>query len=92
MLLFHVLAPEELSFPFDRFSQFECFEQSGYRLDLDPPSIRKRYLERMQTYLDDLQQTCARLSCDYVLLTTEHNLGDTLAFYLNRRAAQNKKR
>ncbi len=92
VLIFHVLAPEELSFPFDRFSQFECFEQVDFRVDLDPPTIRKQYLQRMQNYLEDLQQSCTRLGCDYVQFTTDRDLGDTLAYYLSRRAAQIKQR
>ncbi|QDT50733.1 VWA domain containing CoxE-like protein [Symmachiella dynata] len=91
VLIFHVLAPEERTFPFDRFSQFECFEEDGLRIDLDPPSVRKAYLERMRVYLEDLQESCARLACDYVPLSTADNLGDTLAYYLNRRAARIKK-
>ncbi len=91
VLIFHVLAPEERTFPFDRFSQFECFEEDGLRIDLDPPSIRRRYLERMQAYLDDLQKSCLQLSCEYVPLTTDADLGDTLAYYLSRRAARAKK-
>lgn len=91
VLIFQVLAPEELTFPFDRFSQFECFEQEGVRLDLDPPTIRKRYLERMRVFLSDLQQSCTQLGCDYVTMSTESHLGETLAYYLSRRAARAKK-
>ena len=60
VLVFHVLAPEERTFSFNRWSRFECLETAGLHLDLDPSSIRQRYLERLQTFLDDLQRECLR--------------------------------
>ena len=90
VLLFHVMAPEELEFPFDRWSRFECLEVDGRRLDVDPTAIRKGYLRRVGEFLDSLQQGCNRIECDYVPITTDKPLGDTLAFYLARRAARMK--
>ncbi len=90
ILLFHTLAPEELSFSFSRWSRFECLETAGRALDLDPVSIRGRYLEQMKKFLDRLRSGCGEIGCDYVPLTTDRPLGDTLAYYLARRAARMK--
>ena len=90
VLLFHFMAPEELSFPFNRWSRFECLEVDGRRIDVDPVSIRKGYLRRLGEFLDALRQGCNRIECDYVPITTDKPLGDTLAFYLARRAARMK--
>ncbi len=86
VLVFHVLAPEERTFSFDRWSRFECLETAGLHIDLDPSSIRKGYLERLQKFLDDLKRECLGVRCDLVPLSTEQHLGDALAHYLKRRA------
>ena len=86
VLVFQVLAPEETTFSFDRWSRFECLETAGLHIDLDPSSIRKGYLERLQRYLDDLKRECLGARCDLVPLSTERHLGEALAHYLRRRA------
>ena len=87
VLLFHVLAPEELSFSFNQWTQFESLEDEGQRLDLDPLTIRREYLSRLRTFLERIRQVCGEASCDYVPFTTGMSLGETLANYLRRRAA-----
>ncbi len=90
ILLFHTMAPEELSFSFSRWSRFECLETVTRRLDLDPALIRKQYLTRVRAFLERLRRGCGEAECDYVPLTTDRPLGDTLAYYLGRRAARMK--
>jgi uncharacterized protein (DUF58 family) len=89
VLLFHVLAPEELTFSFDRWSRFECLEKAGLHIDLDPSSVRSRYLERLKKFLDELKRECLRVRCDLVPLSTDQHLGDALAHYLRRRTRSN---
>ncbi|MBI4579503.1 MAG: DUF58 domain-containing protein, partial [Planctomycetes bacterium] len=57
LLLLHVMAPEELSFAFDRWSRFKCLE-SGTTLDLDPAAIRRKYLGRVRAFLEQLRKGC----------------------------------
>lgn len=89
-LLFHIMAPEELSFDIGRWSQFEDLENPSERIELDPAAIRKAYLERVREFLDQLQRGCGEVRCDYIPLTTDQPLADTLAYYLARRAARMK--
>jgi uncharacterized protein (DUF58 family) len=91
VLLFHIMAPEELSFSFKRWTHFVCLE-GGPRIDLDPPTIRKRYLERVEAFLDRLGRGCGEIECEYVPLTTERPIGEALSHYLGRRAARMKVR
>ena len=91
-LLFHVMAPEELSFSFSKWTQFECLEVPGLRRNLDPALIRKRYLERVKAFLGQLKDGCAEVNCDYSPLSTDQPLGDSLAYYLGRRAMRMKTR
>jgi uncharacterized protein (DUF58 family) len=90
LMLLHIMAPEELSFHFTRWSRFESLETTGQRVELDPAGIRAAYLERVQIFLDRLQSGCGEIECDYMPLTTDQALGDTLAFYLARRTARMK--
>lgn len=87
-LVLQVLAPEEITFSFSRWSRFECLEKAGLRLDLDPAAVRAGYLERFGRFLGELASDCARLGCDYRQLPTNRPLGDALAEVLNRRAAR----
>ena len=90
-LVFHTMAPEELSFAFSRWSRFQCLEAKGLRIDLDPVAVRKRYLRRVRTFLDELKKTCVEFGCDYVPMAGDRPLGDVLAYYLRKRAARLKK-
>ena len=91
VLVFHVMAPEELSFRFNRWSRFECLEQAGMKLDLDPPAVRDLYLRNLNQFLTKVQTACTGMGADYVLLSTDRDLGDSLRFYLSRRAARSKR-
>jgi len=90
-MLLHVMAPEELSFSFTKWSRFECLEVPELRLDLDPGMIRKEYLERVRVFLDALKDGCAEVKCDYASLPTDGPLGDALAYYVSRRAMRLKR-
>ena len=88
VVVMHVLAPEELSFDFRRWSAFQSLEHSGQRLHLDPPAIRKQYLERLQTFVADLEEMVVGLGGDYVRLTTATDMADTLGWFLRNRMAR----
>ena len=88
--LFHLLAPEELCFSFDRWTRFECLEHQQRKIDLDPASVRGEYLARLKAFLDQVRHACGEARCDYVPLSTDQPLGEALADYLRRRAAVQK--
>jgi uncharacterized protein (DUF58 family) len=90
LMLFHVLAPEELAFSFRERSRFECLENSGRVIELDPVLVREEYLARLKTFLDRVRHVCGEAACDYFPLSTDRPLGEALADYLRRRAATQK--
>lgn len=90
VLVFHVMAPEELSFRFTRWSRFECLETKGLKRDLDPSAIRDLYLKNLNEFLDKVRGNCTQMGADYLLLSTAEDLGEALAYYLNRRNSRNK--
>ncbi len=87
VLVFQILAPEELDFPFKRESFFQDLELPR-RMQINPNSLRKQYLAEFRGFLDQLRATLTDLGADLVTLRTDQDLGETLAQYLRRRAAQ----
>ena len=87
VLVLQILAPEELTFPFRRESFFQDLELPR-RVQINPNTIRKHYLKEMQKFLDELHQMVVDLGVDLVTMRTDRDLGDALAGYLHKRAAQ----
>lgn len=90
VIVMHVLAPEEIHFDFRRWSTFQSLESAGQRMSLDPAAIRDGYLRKMRAFLERLQETVTGLGGDYVRLVTNHDLSDTLSWFLRQRAARVK--
>ncbi|MCA9092476.1 MAG: DUF58 domain-containing protein [Planctomycetaceae bacterium] len=90
VLVFQVMAPEELTFQFSQWSRFECLERKNDRIDLDPPAIRELYLQNLNQFLEQVEKDCTNIGADHLLFSTDENLGDALSYYLNRRASRMK--
>jgi uncharacterized protein (DUF58 family) len=88
-ILFHVMAPEELTFSFQRWTRFEDLELHGHHRNLDPAVVRKAYLDRVREFLRELKQGCAEARCHYAAMTTDQPVGASLRYYLRLRAARN---
>ena len=88
LLLFHIMAEEELKFPFKKFDHFRCLEVNGRRVDIDPATIRASYLERVQAHLKAIELSCGQMEADYVPVTTTTPVTETLfSYFSNRKAA-----
>jgi uncharacterized protein (DUF58 family) len=90
VLVFQILAPEEIQFDFRHWSSFQSLEDSGMRLNLDPASIRDEYLRRMRAFLDKLEEAITGIGGDYVRTTTGHELAETLTYFLRSRMAKGR--
>jgi uncharacterized protein (DUF58 family) len=84
VIVFHVLHPDEMDFPFHGMVKFDAMEEKMHLLTR-PQLIRPTYMRTLQKYLDEFQKGCERNRCDYVLMNTGKSLGATLAAYLSRR-------
>ena len=62
-------------------------EDDGQSIELEPFSIRKEYLARLQRFLTEVRRACGEAGCDYVPITTDKPIGEALANYLRKRAA-----
>jgi len=89
VLVLQILAPEELTFPFGREAFFQDLE-SPRRMQVNPNTVRRQYLLEFQKFMDELQEAVVNIGGDLVTMTTDQDLGETLAHYLRKRAAQKR--
>jgi uncharacterized protein (DUF58 family) len=82
--LFHILHPDELTFPFSGNVRFLGMEHAQ-ELMTRPHLIRPSYLKVFNQFLDELRRGCDGARVDYVLMDTGKQLSQTLSEYLARR-------
>lgn len=85
VLLFHVLAPEELEFPYQRMTQFRNLELAGDKLLVDPYRLRNEYLKNFEAFRSQLKDKAGEMKIDYHLLRTDEPVDRALGIYLTRR-------
>ncbi len=69
LMVFHILAPEEIYFPFKRFGYFEDMETKK-RILLQPASFREEYCKQVKDYLETIKKICFKLRVSYQMLET----------------------
>ncbi len=85
VLVFHVMDPDEIEFPFRDWTRFESLEKTTHFQLLDPLSFRKAYLQSYETYRQELVQGCRRNKIDLIPIRTDQPFNEALAAYLSRR-------
>lgn len=87
VLLLHILAPEEIDFPFDQPMLFRSLETFSERTQIDPRVAKVQYLENFRRFHEDLKRQAGLLQVDYHLLRTDEPIERALGWYLaNRRS------
>jgi uncharacterized protein (DUF58 family) len=87
IMVLHVMAEEELTFPFNQWSLFRDLEPTDLKVQLDPRSIKSEYLERVRAFIHRIEQGCGQMNADYVPLSTKRDFDIALSHYLaNRRS------
>ena len=87
VVVLHVMAEEELDFPFKGVHRFRNLEKAGHDVTLDPYTLKAAYLERLRVFLETVRGGCGELRVDYVPLSTATPYGQVLADYLSVRPA-----
>ena len=82
--VFHVLAPEELAFPYDGNVELEDLESHRVLL-ADAPASREAYRARFAAFLERWRTRCASNGIDYTRVTTDMPLDAALRGYLLKR-------
>lgn len=82
LILFQVLAEEELTFPFRETSCFRDLEELSEALEVDPDTIRNQYLRQFNQHLKDLENGCRQMRADYTRFSTSQKIDEALFRYL----------
>jgi uncharacterized protein (DUF58 family) len=88
VLLFHVLDPDEIEFPFKKWTQFRNLEVAGDRLLVDPQRLRKEYLKNFHDFCRRLREQVQGIGVDYHLLRTDEPVERALGIYLTKRQSR----
>jgi len=88
VMLFHVMAPEEMDFPYKRLTQFRGMELGGEKKVVDPRRLRDDYLKNLAAFQAELRDRAGKLQVDYHLMRTDDPVANSLGIYLNRRMAR----
>ena len=84
LIVFHLLDPAELTFPFDQPASYEDLE-SGEKIPVVPEQARARYQELVQDHIRSLSRVLGENRIDYELFDTSKPLDHALFSYLSRR-------
>jgi len=84
VVVFHVLDPAEIDFPYTEASRFEDLE-SGEEIPVVPESFADQYRAMMRAHIDAFTTKCSEARIDYMLLNTSRPLDDALFTYLGNR-------
>ena len=84
LVVFHVLDPAELDFPYTQASRFEDLE-TGEEIPIVPDSLADQYRKLMREHIEALTTKFSEARIDYVLLNTSKPLDDALFHYLGNR-------
>ncbi|MDO8680424.1 MAG: DUF58 domain-containing protein [Acidobacteriota bacterium] len=84
VIVFHVLDPYELQFPFEQAARFRDMETADEVMAV-PSTVRKGYIERMQGLIATYKRELGLVGIDYCLLDTSQPLELGLMSYLMTR-------
>ena len=81
VVVFHVLDPDEIDFPFTGSVRFVGLEGAD-TVETNPAALRRSYLDAFEAFCKRVREVCARCSSHYVLCNTGVPLATTLSEYL----------
>jgi uncharacterized protein (DUF58 family) len=84
VIVFHLLDPDELAFPFERATRFEDMETRHEVLAV-PAVVRDHYLKAIGDLIERYKRELGAAGIDYQLLTTDQPLELALLAYLSTR-------
>jgi len=85
VIVFQVLDPDEIDFPFERPTKFEDLETSEEILAV-PGAVRDHYVKQMSTLIERYRRELGAAGIDYQLLSTKRPLELALMSYLSTRS------
>ena len=85
VIVFHVMDPHELSFPYQKVMRFRDIEGSSMVVT-NPVSVRRRYIERLRAFLHAVKAGCLERDVSYEFAATGAPYDTTLSAYLSKRS------
>jgi uncharacterized protein (DUF58 family) len=85
VIVFHVMDPHELNFPYERVTRFKDLEGSSM-LVTNPASVRRQYLRRLEDFMSQVRSGCLERNVSYELASTGIAWDMTLSAYLGKRS------
>jgi hypothetical protein len=85
VIVFHVLDPDEIEFPFEHATRFEDLETNEEVMAV-PGAVREHYLKAIGGLVDRYRRELGATGIDYQLLNTNHPLELALMSYLSTRS------
>jgi uncharacterized protein (DUF58 family) len=89
IMVFQLLDPTEIEFPFEDVTLFKGLEELGELLT-EPRSLRDGYLEQLRLFTDELKKACRGMNIDFQRFNTSESLDVALSQFLATRAASIK--
>lgn len=85
VMVFHLVDPHEMSFPFRGPVTFRDLE-SGQRMEITPEAVRDEYRKAFRRFVETFRKGAAEARIDYVLADTSVAWDNLLASFLVKRA------
>jgi len=89
LMLFQILDPAEIEFPFEDVTMFDGMEDAG-KLLTEPRALRESYLEQLRDFTDGLKKMCRGMNIDFSRMNSGEPLDVSLSAFLANRAATMK--
>ena len=89
VMMFQILDPQEIEFPFEDVTLFKGLEEMGELLT-EPRSLREGYMEQLSQFTDGLKKLCRGMHIDFTRMNSGDPLDAALSGFLATRAASIK--
>jgi uncharacterized protein (DUF58 family) len=89
LMVFQILDPAEIEFPYEDVTLFKGLEERGELLT-EPRALREGYLEQLRLFTDELKRICRGMNIDFQRFNSGDSLEVPLSQFLATRAASIK--
>lgn len=89
VIVFQVLDPAEIEFPFEEITLFKGLEEAGELLT-EPRALRAGYLEQLRMFTEELSRACRGMNVDFHRLSSGEGLEVALTQFLADRMGRVK--
>ncbi len=89
VMVFQILDPLEIEFPFEDVTLFKGLEEAGELLT-EPRALREGYLEQLREFTEEMTKMCRGMRIDFTRMNSGDALDVTLSGFLATRAASIK--